>query len=97
MCSKTIKVDLDNDIISILNSIVSRKRRNIKLQRMGMVDMTRREIISEIVSDLLLIYGNDYLNKLKDEHNELSVKYGYRKKSDKDKIKELLGIGDING
>jgi len=95
MCRKSINIELDIDTFKFLNSIVQRKRENIKKENMGMVDVTRKEIISHVISEMLMLYGNEYLIKLKNEYDDILVKSGYRTESNKDKLRKILGIGDV--
>jgi len=95
MCRKSINIELDIDTLKFLNSIVQRKRENIKKENMGMVDVTRKEIISHVISEMLMLYGNEYLIKLKNEYDDILVKSGYRTESNKDKLRKILGIGDV--
>jgi len=95
MCRKSINIELDTDTLKFLNSIVQRKRENIKKENMGMVDVTRKEIISHVISEMLMLYGNEYLIKLKNEYDDILVKSGYRTESNKDKLRKILGIGDV--
>lgn len=87
-----IRVELDDIARKNLVSLVNKKMQIIVVRNLGILDVSENEVISEVINDLLVRYGSDYLAKLQEEYNESRIEYGYSASYDKDKVRKLLGL-----
>jgi len=69
-------VEFDEDVQDLLDIMIQRKKSIMRKENHGLVPCGRKEIICEIINEMMRIYGGDYILRLDRINDEMDKQRG---------------------